>query len=105
MRKNGGTATAEAVQLINDCKKRAFTDANWPANQYTTASLTLDELLNERGREFVFEGFRRDDLIRFGKFHTASWWDHTPSAPFRQLFPIPLIQRTLNENLAQNPGY
>lgn len=105
MRKNGGIANAEAVQLINDCKKRAFTTATWPANQYTTASLTLDELLNERGREFVFEGFRRDDLIRFGKFHTASWWDHAPSAPFRQLFPIPLIQRTLNENLAQNPGY
>jgi len=105
MRKNGGAANAEAVQLINDCKKRAFTDATWPANQYTTATLTLEELLNERGREFVFEGFRRDDLIRFGKFHTATWWDHTPSAPFRQLFPIPLIQRTLNENLAQNPGY
>ncbi len=105
MRKNGGAANAEAVQLINDCKKRAFTEATWPANQYTTATLTLDELLNERGREFVFEGFRRDDLIRFGKFHTATWWDHTPSAPFRQLFPIPLIQRTLNENLAQNPGY
>ncbi|RZK37982.1 MAG: RagB/SusD family nutrient uptake outer membrane protein [Pedobacter sp.] len=105
MRKNGGSANAEAVQLINDCKKRAFTDATWPANQYTAATLTLDELLNERGREFVFEGFRRDDLIRFGKFHTASWWDHTPSAPFRQIFPIPLIQRTLNENLRQNPGY
>jgi starch-binding outer membrane protein, SusD/RagB family len=105
MRKNGGTANAQAVQLVNDCKKRAFTAATWPANEYTTATLTLDELLNERGREFVFEGFRRDDLIRFGKFHTESWWDHTPSATFRNLFPIPQVQRTLNENLAQNPGY
>ncbi|TCD19355.1 RagB/SusD family nutrient uptake outer membrane protein [Pedobacter psychrodurus] len=105
MRKNGGTANAQAVQLVNDCKKRAFTTATWPANEYTTATLTLDELLNERGREFVFEGFRRDDLIRFGKFHTESWWDHTPSAAFRQIFPIPLIQRTLNENIKQNPGY
>lgn len=105
MRKNGGTANAQAVQLVNDCKKRAFTTANWPANEYTTATLTLDELLNERGREFVFEGFRRDDLIRFGKFTTASWWDHTPSATFRNLFPIPQVQRTLNENLTQNPGY
>lgn len=105
MRKNGGTANAQAVQLVNDCKTRAFTAATWPANEYTTATLTLDELLNERGREFVFEGFRRDDLIRFGKFHTESWWDHTPSAAFRQIFPIPLIQRTLNENIKQNPGY
>lgn len=105
MRKNGGTANAQAVQLVNDCKKRAFTAAAWPANEYTTATLTLDELLNERGREFVFEGFRRDDLIRFGKFTTLSWWDHTPSAAFRNLFPIPQVQRTLNANLAQNPGY
>ncbi len=94
MRRNGGVANAEAVQLINDCKSRAF-----------SATLTLDELLEERGREFIFEGFRRNDLIRFGKFTTASWWDHTPSAAFRNLFPIPQIQRTLNENLAQNPGY
>jgi len=105
MRKNNGVATADAVQLINDCKKRAFSTADWTNNAYTTSTLTLDELLNERGREFVFEGFRRDDLIRFGKFHTATWWDHAASAAFRQLYPIPQIQRTLNENLAQNPGY
>jgi len=105
MRKNGGVANAEAVQLINDCKKRAFTATDWATRAYTPTTLTLDELLQERAREFVFEGFRRDDLIRFGRFHTASWWDHQPSAPFRQLFPIPQIQRTLNENLTQNPGY
>ena len=105
MRKNGGAPSAEAVQLINDSKRRAFTAAEWTTKAYTTGTLTLDELLNERAREFVFEGFRRDDLIRFGRFHTATWWDHQPSAPFRQLFPIPQIQRTLNENLTQNPGY
>ena len=105
MRKNGGLATAEAVQLINDCKKRAFSTTDWAENAYTPATLTLDELLDERGREFIFEGFRRSDLIRFGKFTTASWWDHSPSAAFRNLFPIPQVQRTLNENLAQNPGY
>ncbi len=31
MRKNNGTATAEAVQLINDCKERAFDPADWPS--------------------------------------------------------------------------
>jgi len=105
MRKNGGTATAEAVQLINDCKVRAFAAADWPANQYTVASLTLDELLVERGREFIFEGFRRDDLIRFGKFATGSWWDHQPTNANRQLYPIPQQQIALNSNLKQNPGY
>lgn len=105
MRKNGGVANAEAVQLINDTKKRAFTDATWPANAYTTTTLTMDELLAERGREFIFEGFRRNDLIRFGKFATGSWWDHTPTNATRALYPIPQQQRNLNTNLSQNPGY
>jgi len=105
MRKNGGVANAEAVQLINDCKKRGFSATVWPSKAYTTATLNLDELLAERGREFIFEGFRRDDLIRFGKFTTASWWDHNPSGAFRTLFPIPQQQLDLNKKLVQNTGY
>jgi hypothetical protein len=105
MRKNGDIANQEAVDLINTCKKRAFTEDTWPAHAYTVATLTLDELLAERGREFIFEGFRRQDLIRFGKFTTTSWWDHTPTAITRELFNIPQRQRTLNPNLEQNDGY
>jgi hypothetical protein len=105
MRKNGGIATAEAVKLINDCKKRAFSETDFATRAYTPATLTMDELLAERGREFIFEGFRRDDLIRFGKFATGSWWDHTPTSPTRALYPIPQQQRDLNSNLKQNPGY
>jgi len=105
MRKNGGAANAEAVELVNTVKKRAFTAANWEAEKYTTANLTLDELLAERGREFIFEGFRRRDLIRFGKFHTANWWDHKPTEEFRSLFAIPQQQISMNPNLKQNPGY
>ncbi|RZK21154.1 MAG: RagB/SusD family nutrient uptake outer membrane protein [Pedobacter sp.] len=105
MRKNGGTANADAVKLINDCKSRAYTPAAWVNKAYTATSLTLDELLAERGREFIFEGFRRDDLIRFGKLTTGSWWDHTPSSSFKTLYPIPQRQRDLNVKLLQNPGY
>jgi len=105
MRKNGGVASADAVQLINDTKKRAYNTADWNNVAYTTATLTMDEFLAERGREFIFEGFRRQDLIRWGKFNTASWWDHTPTATTRSLFPIPQQQRSLNDNLVQNPGY
>lgn len=105
MRKNGGAANAEAVQLINDCKKRAYTEADWATRAYTTSTLTLDELLAERGREFIFEGFRRDDLIRWKKFSSGAWWDHNPSSATRELFPIPQQQRNLNTNLGQNPGY
>lgn len=106
MRKNSGIATAEAVTLVNNVKKRAFTPAAWATEQYTIATLTLDELLAERGREFIFEGKRRQDLIRFGKFTTASWWDHSPSANAKwTVFPIPQNQRALNPNLGQNDGY
>lgn len=105
MRKNGGTATQDAVTLINDCKKRAYSETDWATKAYTTTTLTMDELLAERGREFIFEGFRRDDLIRFGKFTTGTWWDHVPSQATRSLYPIPQQQRDLNSKLTQNPGY
>ena len=105
MRKNGGSANAQAVELINTSKRRAFSDADWSSHAYTTSSLTLEELLAERGREFIFEGFRRSDLIRFNKYTTDAWWDHQPSTETRKLFPIPQQQRSLNRNLDQNPGY
>jgi hypothetical protein len=105
MRKNGGVANADALKLINDCKSRAYTPAVWANKAYTATTLTLDELLQERGREFIFEGFRRDDLIRFGKLTAGSWWDHSPSSSFKTLYPIPQRQRDLNVKLTQNPGY
>jgi starch-binding outer membrane protein, SusD/RagB family len=106
MRKNGNAATAAAVTLINDSKKRSFSAADWATEAYTTGTLTMDELLAERGREFLWEGFRRQDLIRFGKFTSAAWWDHVPSNDKnKEVFPIPNRQRVLNPNLDQNPGY
>ena len=106
MRQNGGVATQEAVDLINACRQRAFSAEDWPNEMYTTATLTLDELLAERGREFIFEGKRRTDLIRFGKFLTESWWDHEPTtSEHLKLYPIPYDQVTLNPNLVQNEGY
>lgn len=106
MRKNGGKATQEAVDLINDCRERAFDPDVWDSKKYTTASMTLDTLLAERGREFIFEGKRREDLIRFGKFTTTSWWDHKPDGDKNKtLFPIPNTQLGANPELVQNPGY
>lgn len=112
MRKNGGQPDNEgvAVDLINTCIERAFTPKDWAANvnncKYTQQTLTLDALLEERGREFIFEGKRRTDLIRFGKFTSGTWWDHTASNDEnKELFPIPYAQTSLNSNLEQNPGY
>jgi starch-binding outer membrane protein, SusD/RagB family len=103
MRKNGNTATAEAVDLVNTVRQRSFAPGD-PDAVYTTGTLTMDELLNERGREFAYEMHRRDDLIRFGKFNEA-WWEKEESEEFRQIYPIPANARTANPALGQNPGY
>ncbi len=68
------------------------------------ASMTLDNLIDERGREFYWEGHRRTDLIRFGKFLEA-WQEKPASDPSRLLFPIPNRSLAANPNLEQNPGY
>lgn len=106
MRKNNGVASQEAVDLVNACKRRAFSASDWTGEAYTIAKLTMDELLMERGREFIFEGFRRQDLIRFDKFVNTAWWDHKPSNDKnKELLPIPNRQITLNPGLTQNTGY
>lgn len=106
MRKNGNKATQDAVDLINACRQRNFSAEDWNSAKYTTATLTMDELLAERGREFIFEGKRRTDLIRFGKFTTGEWWDHKATNDKNlEIYPIPYKQTALNQNLVQNPGY
>ncbi len=106
MRKNNGVATQEVVDLVNSVRQRAFTPADFATEAYTTTTLTADEFLAERGREFIFEGKRRSDMIRFGKFVTANWWDHVAkNDPKLNVFPIPTKQLVINPNLEQNDGY
>ncbi|WP_207510652.1 RagB/SusD family nutrient uptake outer membrane protein [Longitalea luteola] len=78
-------------------------------------SVTLDELLDERGRELHWENWRRNDLIRFGKYEVeypipgdVATSGYTPGMNKdirRRIFPIPTSERKLNANLDQNPGY
>lgn len=103
MRQNGGSATQEAVNLVNQVRERSF-DTGDPDALYTTATLTLEELLDERGRELAYEMHRREDLIRFDRF-TDAWWEKEESGEHRNLFPIPSKQLTANPQLEQNPGY
>lgn len=70
----------------------------------TARTATLDNILDERLLEFAWEGTRRQDLVRFGKFHQPIS-DRPASAPFRTVFPIPVDVLSLNSNLTQNPGY
>jgi len=90
--------TSEALPLANEIHTRAG------LAPYTADQLTLDELLAERGREMFMEGYRRQDLIRFGKYNDP--WEFKPASdPFRNIFPIPVQQLDANKSLTQNPGY
>lgn len=89
-------SSAEALTLVNDIRARA--------GVAPFASLTADNLLAERGREMFAEAYRRQDLIRFGKFNDA-WWEKGVSDPHFNIFPIPEPQLLANPNLVQNPGY
>ncbi|HEY4335283.1 MAG TPA: RagB/SusD family nutrient uptake outer membrane protein, partial [Puia sp.] len=68
--------------------------------------LTVDSILPERAREFAWECWRRNDLIRFGQFENG-WGFKAPGAAdaTRQLFPVPTTELSTNQNLTQNPGY
>ena len=78
-----------ALTLVNAVRTRAG------ASGFT--ELTPEMLLDERMREFAWEGLRRQDLVRFGVYDVAS--------PCRNVFPIPADILVLNPKLSQNDGY
>ena len=65
--------------------------------------LTNETMLDERGREMYWEGTRRMDLIRFGKFTTSD--GASKKDAYTVLFPIPTTAILSNPNLRQNTGY
>ena len=103
----GGT-NAQALTYVNALRQRAY-----KGTRTALAAITLDDILNERGRELYWECHRRTDLIRFKKFTTASmlWtWKGgvkagTPVSDDLNLFPIPAADVVANPNLKQNKGY
>lgn len=123
MRANGGVANDVAVAAANKVRQRAG------ATPYSTATLTLDELCNERCRELMWEGHRRQDLIRFDRFTGANsvqndddpynLWvlkystaqktdDLLGQVPYRtpaymKVFPLP--DYVVTNGFTQNPGY
>lgn len=99
----------DPTPYISQIRSRAGVDGTTPG--------TIDEafLLAERGREVAFEYWRRNDLIRFGRFNDE-WYgkesnpDGSPATaavfdPKVTVFPIPRNQLEANAGLSQNPGY
>ncbi|WP_298737030.1 RagB/SusD family nutrient uptake outer membrane protein [uncultured Chitinophaga sp.] len=94
----GATPTlgASALSLVNEVRTIRKASA-W-------STVTLDNLLDERGREFAWENWRRNDLIRFGKVEDSKGYK-TDANTTRRLYPVPTYARVLNPLLSQNPGY
>lgn len=100
-----------AAEHINAVVKRNYTAADWnnAELQLQVKAEDLDEdgyrMLEEWAKEFLMEGRRRMDLIRWNKFTTERWFNHEPSESYRRLMPIPEYALNANPLLEQNPGY
>ncbi len=95
----GGTATKgqTALSLVNMIRENRSTSSAW-------TSVSLEDLYEERCREFVYETWHRNDMIRFGKYED-SWGFKTNSETYRRIFPIPTDAMVLDPALTQNDGY
>lgn len=108
--RGGGGTRPQALTYVNALRQRAYGNTS---GNITDAQMTLDFILDERGRELLWEGHRRTDLIRFAKFTGAgyiwSWKGGTQAGQatdaFRNLYPLPANELVANPNLKQNPGY
>lgn len=116
--------SADAYLMYAECAARGAAGADKSKGQnYLNAvsnragagdlSLSLGNILDERGRELYLEGFRRQDLIRFGLFTSGDYlWEFKGGDPAGKsvdshfnLFPITSGDINANSNLIQNPGY
>jgi SusD family. len=100
-----------ALKYINDLRKRAYKGSG--TGQITSGEMTLDFILDERARELYWEGHRRSDLIRFGKFTQNYVWPYKGGSEEGManvntrynVYPISDKDLTSNPNLIQNEGY
>lgn len=107
LRGGTGGSRSNALGYVNQLRTRAG------APQIGDANLNLDFILSERMRELYWEGHRRTDLIRFGKFTKNYAWpwkngvyNGTPNIDDKyNLYPLPASEVSANPKLIQNKGY
>lgn len=103
----GAADKSAGLKAANDVRNRAGL-ASW-----TAADLTLENLIDERGRELYHELVRRQDLVRFGMFTTDKYlWDFKGGVREGKavdskynLYPLTSSDVNANGNLTQNEGY
>lgn len=94
-----------AADLINTVRKRYFEGGNDP-NPVTASNLDKYRMLKEWKLEFLGEGRRRTDLVRWNAYVTEDWWDHkATNNPDLNRFPLHYSIIGANNLLEQNPGY
>lgn len=103
-----------AVDYVNKLRDRGYGDTSH--NKIDAAWLKANNyqnILNERGRELYWEGVRRMDLIRYGKFTGSSYTWPSKGGVITgvgvneryNIFPIPVSDISVNGSLEQNEGY
>lgn len=96
-----GETVGEAVHLFNQIRERAFGN-----DSHNLTEVTLNDIYDERGREFAMEMTRRIDMIRFGTFLNANVFKPAKTGEsYRTIFPIPTDALATNPNLVQNDDY
>ena len=116
MLRNGtGADAATALDYMNKIRYRAYGESYGPGDigKLKASDITLQTVLDERGRELYWEGHRRTDLIRYGLLTTGTYlwpWKGGVSSGTAvdskyNIFAIPSANLTANPNLEQNPGY
>ncbi len=94
-----------AAELINTVRKRYFVNGNDP-DPVTASKLDKYRMLDEWQVEFLAEGRRRTDLVRWDAYVTENWWDHKATNNTNlNRFPIHYSLIGANNLLEQNPGY
>ena len=96
-------SSSEAKDLVNQV--RAYAKA-----EQLDHNPSLNEIYEERGREFFDENWRRNDMIRFGHFEDEYFphYKSFPTANFdksRRVFPVAKGMLDLNPKWEQNAGY
>lgn len=113
--RGGGGDITTALDYMNRIRFRAYGQSYGPndVGRLNASDLTLQTILDERGRELYWEGHRRTDLVRYGMLTTGAYlwpWKGGVSSGTAvdekfNLFPIPAANRTANPNLSQNTGF